>query len=158
LHTGPARRNARPFLPDKKHYGDLSCFSEFRLFISPSYRSDQLEIGRLIERETIMDRRAFVLGIMGVTAATTVLIGSAVEAEAAPLPVARPEGADEASRLESDFRPEVDGEAKPLDAQYYYYRRPRRVYYRPRYRRRRVYYRPRRVVYRRRYYRRRYYW
>jgi hypothetical protein len=105
-----------------------------------------------------MDRRAFVLGALGVAAASAVLVASAGEAEAAPLQVMKPDLADEASRLESDFRPEVDGEAKPEDAQYYYYR-PRRVYYRRRfYRRRRVVFYRRRRFYRRRFYRRRYYW
>jgi hypothetical protein len=108
--------------------------------------------------ETIMDRRAFVLGFLGVAAASTALVSTIGEAEAAAFPVTRPEGASEAERLESDYRPDTDGEAKPENAQYYYYR-PRRVYYRPRYRRRRVvyYYRPRRRYYRR-VYRRRYYW
>jgi hypothetical protein len=100
-----------------------------------------------------MDRRAFVLGIVGAAAATAVLSGGA---EAAPLPVAKPEG-DEAQRLESDYKPGIDGEAKADEAQFYYYRPRRRVYY---YRRRRF---RRRVYYRRRFYRRRrfrrvYYW
>jgi hypothetical protein len=107
-----------------------------------------------------MDRRAFVLGAFGAVAATSMVLGSSA-AEAAPMPVAVPEGTDEAQRLESDYRPEVDGEAKTEEAQYGYYYRPRRVYYRPRrvyyrrrYRPRRVYYyRPRRRI-RRRYYRR----
>jgi hypothetical protein len=105
-----------------------------------------------------MDRRAFVLGILGVAGAATVLVGAAGEAEAAPLQVANPVAGDEANRLESDYRPEVDGEAKTEDAQFVYYYRPRRVVYRRRYYRpRRVYYyRPRRRIYRRRYYRRRY--
>jgi hypothetical protein len=102
-----------------------------------------------------MDRRAFVLGALGVVTASAALLSAAGEAEAATMPVTKPDAADEASRLESDFRPEVDGEAKPEEAQFYYYR-PRRVYYRRRfYRRRRVFYRRRR--FRRRYYRR-YYW
>jgi hypothetical protein len=101
-----------------------------------------------------MDRRAFVLGIVGAAAAATVLSSTA---EAAPLPVAKPEG-DEAARLEADYKPEVDGTANAEDAQFYYYRpRRRRVFY---YRRRRF---RRRVFYRRRFYRRRrfrrvYYW
>lgn len=101
-----------------------------------------------------MDRRALVLGLLGVAAATT-LAGTA--AEAAPLPVAKPEG-DEAARLEADYKPEVDGEAKVDEAQFYYYRPRRRrvVYYRPRRFRRRVYYRRRFV--RRRRFRRAYYW
>jgi hypothetical protein len=104
-----------------------------------------------------MDRRAFVLGVLGVGAASAVL--ATTGAEAAALPVTRPDALDEANRLESDFRPEVDGAAKTEDAQFVYYYRPRRryrrVYYyrRPR-RYRRVFYRPR---YRRRF-RRRYYW
>jgi hypothetical protein len=103
-----------------------------------------------------MDRRAFVLGILGVAAAATTLSGTA---EAAPLPAVRPE-TDQETRLEADYKPEVDPAATAEEAQFYYYR-PRRVvyrrrrFYRPRYRRR-VYYRPRRV-YRRRY-RRAYYW
>jgi hypothetical protein len=98
-----------------------------------------------------MDRRAFVLGVAGVLAAATALSGTA---EAAPLPVAKPEG-DESARLESDYKPEVDGAAQPEEAQFYYYR-PRRVYYRRRRFRRRVYYRRR--FYRRRRFRRVYYW
>lgn len=99
-----------------------------------------------------MDRRAFVLGLAGVAAATVALSGTA---EAAPLPLVKPE-ADEATRLESDYKPEIDGEAKPEDAQFYYYRPRRRVvYYRRRRFRRRVFYRRR--VYRRRF-RRAYYW
>jgi hypothetical protein len=102
----------------------------------------------------MMDRRAFVLGVLGVAGAATVL--SASDVEAATLPVTKPGAADEANRLESDFRPEVDGEAKTEDAQFVYYYRPRRrrvFYYRRRfYRRRRV------VFYRRRRFRRRYYW
>jgi hypothetical protein len=108
-----------------------------------------------------MDRRAFVMGILGVAAASTALVAQAGQAEAAPIPVANPHAAEETGRLEADFRPDVDGETKAEDAQYYYYRRPRRVFYRRRiYRRRRVVYyrRPRRVFYRRRIYRRRYYW
>jgi hypothetical protein len=102
-----------------------------------------------------MDRRAFFLGMMGAAAASTALVAAAGQAEAAPLPVAKPAG-EEAERLESDYRPEVDGAAKTEDAQYVYYYRPRRRYYR----RRVYYYRPvrRRRIYRRRYYRRRYYW
>jgi hypothetical protein len=101
-----------------------------------------------------MDRRAFVLGIMGVAAASTALVAAAGQAEAAPLPVAKPD-AEEANRLESDYRPEVDGAPNSEDAQFVYYYRPRR-----RFRRRVYYYRPvrRRRIYRRRYYRRRYYW
>jgi hypothetical protein len=101
-----------------------------------------------------MDRRAFVLGLAGVAAAATVLSGTA---EAAPLPLAKPE-TDEASRLEADYKPEVDGPATGEDAQYYYYR-PRRVFYRPRRRRfRRVYYYRRPIYRRRRRFRRAYYW
>jgi hypothetical protein len=102
-----------------------------------------------------MDRRAFVLGVLGVAGAATVLSGTG--ANAAALPVTKPDAADEANRLESDFRPEVDGEAKTEDAQFIYYYRPRRrrVFY---YRRRRFYRRRRVVFYRRRRFRRRYYW
>ncbi|MGL4243134.1 MAG: hypothetical protein ACRCTI_18630 [Beijerinckiaceae bacterium] len=99
-----------------------------------------------------MDRRAFVLGALGVAAASTVLVSSA---EAAPLTVAKPEAADEAKRLESDYRPDVDGEAKPDEAQFVYYYRPRRRWRRRYYRR--AYWRPRRRRWRRRY-RRVYYW
>jgi hypothetical protein len=100
-----------------------------------------------------MDRRAFVLGVLGVAAATSVIASTA---EAAPMPVAKPEG-DEAQRLESDFRPEVDGAANAENAQFYYYRpRRRRVFYYRRRRFRRVYYRRR--FYRRRRFRRVYYW
>ncbi|MGL5114002.1 MAG: hypothetical protein ACRC7C_01645 [Beijerinckiaceae bacterium] len=89
------------------------------------------------------------------TAAAIATLGSET-AEAAPTPVLKnPAAGGEAQRQESDYREDVDGAPKTEDAQYYYYRRPRRrVYYRrrvyrPRYRR--VYYRPR---YRRvRYYR-----
>jgi hypothetical protein len=106
-----------------------------------------------------MHRRAFVMGLLGVAAASSALVAGAGTADAAPLPVANPNAVDEANRQEADFRPEVDGEPTTEKAQYYYYRRPRRVYYRRRiYRRRRVYYRPRRVFYRRRFYRRRYYY
>jgi hypothetical protein len=100
-----------------------------------------------------MDRRAFVLGVLGVAAATSVVVSTA---EAAPLPVAKPEG-DEAQRQEADFRPEVDGAANVEDAQFFYYRpRRRRVFYYRRRRFRRVYYRRR--FYRRRRFRRVYYW
>ena len=95
-----------------------------------------------------MDRRAFVMGLLGVAAASAGLVASAAEAEAAPLPVTKAGDVAEAERLESDYRPEVDGEAKTEDAQFGYYYRPRRAYYRPRrviYRRRR--YRPVRRVY-----------
>jgi hypothetical protein len=99
-----------------------------------------------------MDRRAFVLGALGVVAASGALVVAAGEAEAAALPVMKPEASGEETRLESDFRPEVDGEAKPDEAQYYYYYRPRRY-------RRVYYYRPRRRrVWRRRRFRRVYYW
>jgi hypothetical protein len=104
-----------------------------------------------------MDRRAFVLGALGVVTATAALVSAAPEAEAAALPVARPDAADEANRLESDFRPDVDGEAKAEDAQFYYYYRPRRRWRRRVYYRRRVYWRRRRF-YRRRRFRRVYYW
>jgi hypothetical protein len=101
-----------------------------------------------------MDRRAFVLGILGVAVGTAALSGAA---EAAPMPVATPE-IDKAQRLEADYKPEVDGAANAEDAQFYFYRprrRYRRVYYyRPRRRYRRVY---RRRIYRRRF-RRVYYW
>jgi hypothetical protein len=102
-----------------------------------------------------MDRRAFVLGMLGVAAVATTFSG---EAEAAPLPVAKPE-ADAAERLESDYKPEVDGAATAEDAQFYFGYRPRRrrvFYYRRRRFRRRVYYRRR--FYRRRRFRRVYYW
>lgn len=107
-----------------------------------------------------MDRRLFVRGLMGLAAAT-VAVGAAglSPAEAAPMPVAVPPAGGEAERVQSDYRPEVDGAPTTEKAQYYYYRRrrrfrprrrvyyyrrPRRYYYRPR-----VYYRPRRVYYRR---------
>jgi hypothetical protein len=136
----------------------LRIFHRLSLFILSSYSPVQLGVRRRFQKEIVMDRRAFVLGFLGVAAASATLVAGIGEVQAAPLPVAKPDGLDEANRLESDFRPEVDGEAKAEDAQFYYYRRPRRVYYRRRIRRRRVYYRPRRVIYRRRYYRRRYYW
>ncbi len=97
-----------------------------------------------------MDRRFFVLGLVGAAVATTTLAGSA---EAAPLPVAKPE-TDEAQRLEADFKPEVDGAPAAEDAQFYYYRPRRRrrvIFVRRRVYRRRVW---RRRVYRRRFYRR----
>jgi hypothetical protein len=138
---------------------------KFTYFCCASIRSSALHTvgvslrpGDASGGEIDMDRRALVLGLLGVAAASTVLASSA--AEAAPLTVAKPDAADEANRLESDFRPDVDGEAKTEDAQFIYYYRPRRrrvFYYRRRRWRRRVYFR-RRVYYRRRFYRRRYYW
>jgi hypothetical protein len=113
-----------------------------------------------------MDRRSFVRGLFGVAAATAVLGVVTSGAEAAPLPVQKPELAPEdANRNEADYRPEVDGLPSSENAQFYYRRRRRRVffrrrrvYYRPRYVRRRVYYR-RPVYYRRRVFvRPRYYW
>jgi hypothetical protein len=115
-----------------------------------------------------MDRRLFVRGLFAfgaaAAAAATLAPGAA---EAAPTPVLKdPTSGDEANRLESDYRQDVDGAPKTEDAQYYYYHRPRyrrRVYYRRRYYRpryRRVYYRPRyrRVRYYRPIYRRPVYW
>lgn len=105
-----------------------------------------------------MDRRLFVRGLfaLGAVAATAASLGPTT-AEAAPIPVPKdPSAGGEESRVESDYRADVDGAPKTEEAQYYYYRprrRYRRVYYRPRY-----VYRPRRRYYRRVYYRpRRYY-
>ncbi len=102
-----------------------------------------------------MDRRAFVLGMLGVAAGTAVMAGTVGEAQAAPMPVTKPDATAETERQEADYRPEVDGQPSGENAQYYYYR-PRRVYYRRRRFYRRRYYRRR--FYRRRYYRRVYYW
>jgi hypothetical protein len=108
-------------------------------------------------KEGLMDRRAFVRGLMGVAAAAAVATTLSPEAaQAGPMPVLSPDAPKtEAERTESDFRPDVDGMPSTEKAQYYY--RRRRVFYRRRrIYRRRVYYRP---IYRRRvYYRRRYYW
>jgi hypothetical protein len=104
-----------------------------------------------------MDRRLFVRGLFGLAAAAaTVTILTPETAEAAPMPVARPESdKTEAERTESDYRPDTDGLPTTEKAQYYYRRRRRRVFYRRRrFVRRRVYYRPRRVFYRRPIYRR----
>jgi hypothetical protein len=101
--------------------------------------------------EVRVDRRIFVrnlFGLAAVAAAGTSLIG---QAEAAPIPVTPVEPPQAQPESTTEYRPDVDGEAKPENAQYYIVRRRRR-FYRPRYRyyRRRRYYR----VYRRPRYRR----
>lgn len=113
-----------------------------------------------------MDRRYFLLGLLGVAGAATLGGVAATPARAAPfrtLPDLEP--SPEAADAPGGHAP--DG-TEVEDAQYYYRRRRRwrrryygRRYYRPRYYYRRRYYRPR--YYRRRYwapwhYRRRYYW
>lgn len=109
-----------------------------------------------------MERRSFLRGalaIFGAAAAGATLMTG--QAEAAALdPKTLPAAAEPEIK---DAEQVAQADTKELDAegQYYYYRRPRRVYYRRRvYRPRRVYYRPRRVYYRPRrvFYRRRYFW
>jgi len=124
-------------------------------------------------KEDEMDRRGFIRGLFGVAVAVGAAGAAGLNtAEAAPMPIAPPPSPGEADRVESDYRPDVDGAPTTDNVQYYYrrprrrvvyYRRPRRIYYRPRpvyYRRpRRVFYRPRPIYYRRPrpvYYRRRY--
>lgn len=99
-----------------------------------------------------MDRRSFIMTLIGGMAAASIGGVAAVEAaqpKAVPVPDPTPARDDEAVTAEvKDALDKTDAEF----SQYYYYRRPRyvrRYYARPRY-----YYRPR--YYRPRYYRRRY--
>lgn len=102
-----------------------------------------------------MDRRSFIMTLIGSMAAASIGGVAAVEAaqpKAVPVPDPAPARHDEAVTAEvKDALDQTDAEF----SQYYYYRRPRyyarpRYYYRPR-----VYYRPRYYA-RPRYYRRRY--
>ena len=91
-----------------------------------------------------MDRRKFLLGLVG--GLTAAAAATAISQQAEALPLARPVS----PRLPETPEPAVATDAdlegvKVQDAQYYYYRRPRRRRYW-----RRRYFRPRRRYWRRR--------
>ena len=108
-----------------------------------------------------MDRRTFLLGLLGALTVTPTIIAAASSVEAAPLPEVRPPSPEPLPEPASPSAvTEADLEGVKADwSQYWrrrgrrfyrrYYRRPRRRFYRRYYRRPRRYYR--------RYYRRRFY-
>jgi hypothetical protein len=108
-----------------------------------------------------MDRRTFLLGLLGALTVTPTIIAAASSVEAAPLPEALPPSPEPLPGPASPSTlTEADLEGVKADwSQYWrrrgrriyrrYYRRPRRRFYRRYYRRPRRYYR--------RYYRRRFY-
>ena len=95
-----------------------------------------------------MERRFFLKSLLGLAGA--VVVGAATGPEAHAMPIAQTGNLEPKVAPEAAMATEKDlAEVQTEKAQYYYYRRPRRVYVR------RYYYRPRRRVY---VYRRRRWW